>query len=425
MPDPNEEQAAQSSAEDASAMEALIQQRDNEVVEEEPEKEQQQPEPEPEPEQPEPEHQDEEPPKEEPKEEEPKEEQDDLDRIKPGPNAKPGTVKAVEALKKAAKEERKMRKERDELLIERDKKIAELEAKVLPPDKQERIDKLEEYYRNHEVENDPEFQSKYDQPIQRMENEAIELLKEWGLNAGVADFINEHGGLTDFQSSNMLVPAGAAHAVKEDGTPMTRSEWFHKVLVPILNEYQRDELKDHLAEARKLTRSRSVALKEAKSKGENWNKERQQATEAKNQEYMDRARNHALKLVEKFGDIAKAKDIPTGATSEERAEIESHNANVKKYADAAVRNMNPQTPEDRAEVAMNAALAQALQEKLGASGKTEKEQSKRIADLEKELDTIKKKGQTNKLRGAAPTTKATPKTSTMSDEEAMEAMMNP
>ena len=354
---------------------------------------------------------------------EPDEFEKSLEEIKARPNAKSTTVKALDAIKGKAKEAHQRYKEEKLAREAAEKKVLEASSKPIPEEVEKELTELRTDRRNRDVQSDPEFQQKFDAPIQQHAQEAVNLLKEWGLPESSVNFINEHGGLTQFQASNELIPDGTPNSQNSDGSQMSQSEWFDKVLMPRLSSFQRDELRDHLGEARKLGRAKVNAMKDAAANYDTWKAGKEKEREAGAKDYQTRLETRIRQIVEEIGEYAKKEPIPTGATAEQKAVIDKKNARVDRAAGRVQRYALDNSPESRAEQAMYASFKLEADELLKEKDTAIATEKKRADDAEAKLNAIKNAGKTSKLTSAPPPSTKAPKVNLDSDVDVMSAMV--
>jgi hypothetical protein len=335
----------------------------------------------------------------------------------------PQTEEGISALKKFVRERNREFKTnakqlQDDLEAARNQ-VTELKNKVLPDDERARIDQMQEYVRNVAIENDPEFQQKYDQAINKIDSDLVQTLKGWGMKEQVAKVISERGGIVKFSESD--APAGAAFK-NEDKSPMTEQQFFEKYVFGPLSPVQQHQVTQLLLAAKSKSRERDEEINQAKAKAPEFLKTRQEKAV---KEFNNRAQARLTELVKSLPeDMPRdVMPIPKDATKEEKARLEEANKAFEEANQYVIEKVMANTPEDRAEVAFYAALGKHLL--LTERGKLTKDRDdwkKRAEDAETELSEIKASSSMSRHR-LAPTPKpnAHPPGKKMTTEEAVDA----
>lgn len=323
--------------------------------------------------------------------------QDDYEReieekYQPPKGASQRTTEVLKILKRINREEHRARKDSD-------KKIQELESrKFLDEQTEKELDELRTLRSRVAIEQDPEFNEKYVQKIQRHEATAIGLLKKFDLPEETAKFIGDNGGLIRFQNSERRMPVGTQDL---EGQPFTgtQAEWYKEVMEPMFKSLPpaaQTRLKYELEEALKTAIQRDDALQEARGNPQKFIEQRQQAFDEQVQDFAKRADAQFQKEADLYGEIAKPKEVPEKATQAERTAIEQHNAKIDEAKESIRRFIADQTPENLASMAAARAYRDFAQEHVKGVEKELADTKKTLADLQSKWDKAKSSAQTSR-----------------------------
>ncbi len=347
-------------------------------------------------------------------------------------NAPKHLKEANKAMKGALKERIRIIKE---ISKERDLTKKELEDQKAEIAKLKEVD-LEDYNnlkamrRNLAIEHDPEFRRQFDGPIKAQEKEAIALLKKVQLPDDVEKWIDESGGLAQFYySEKPVIDVDTGQPmIGRDGRVVTEAQWFQRNVMnhQAVNEATRDEIKDHVLEARKLIRNRQRAIEQAKSNGEQWEKQRSEQMTKAQQNYYATVEKAAAAESENLG-IFATKFVPKPeATEEQKAMINAHNERVDQGVKMFNEFVRDNSPEGKAKASVRAALSYYLLEQNTSMTKQLEERDKELKEAQEKLERFKGAGRVPRDSSSPPTgsPKSSKPVSHETDEQAMDRLMS-
>lgn len=219
--------------------------------------------------------------------------------------------------------------------VEKAQKLADLEkrlneVKTVDPKVQEEITRKEEelamYRRKYALENDPEVKTRFDSKVESGEKEVPDLLKRNGAGDPLLNIIKEEGGWLKFSRS-------ARQITLTDGKVVTGSE-FAGIIADSLPFSDRSKLQAITMELIQTQRDKESFLKDEGGKATEYFNKQQEATKKQTESQQAIIKENAKKVeawhkefLEKT-DWLKEKEVPTGATAEQKSAIEEDN----KYA---------------------------------------------------------------------------------------------
>jgi hypothetical protein len=311
----------------------------------------------------------------------------ELEAIQPPKGAHPNVKKGISAMKDKLREELKNART---VVENANKKVKESEDKlatIKPLDEptEKELTALREFRTTFGIQQ--EITGRYEPQIKAVADEALGLLKTWGLPEPVEKFIADHGGVVKMRYSPDPMPDGS----------MTQAEWFKKeIWGKISTDLQKEELDDRIRSARQLERTRNNEIKEAQKKPEDYVKARNKEIEDGNKAWDERATTLRTQMVQRLGNAANKIEIKTDMPTEEKAYAEKHNDRIDratKLYDDLIHNF---TPEGEAVKAMGSAQALYLSEYA-------KDLETEIAAIKKERDQLKE--QVGKIKNSGRTAK--------------------
>jgi hypothetical protein len=244
-------------------------------------------------------------------------------------------------------------------------KLQEYEQKPPAPADYEDLRKFRALF---DIQSDPDFQNKYDVPINQAKANIYGIMKQHGASDELLQSIEAQGGPDKVNQKWWMSTLNKL--------PLTDAERLKRGIVDIaeLSEKRIAEIQHSAANASQYYQQRDEALVERFT---------QQDQESINyiQEQI-KAQN---------ADWALPKEIPAGATPEQRKAIESHNAQAAQLEELFYGAMYPQTPQARADVAAAAAMSHMLTNQL----RTEQTARQRMEAQIKQLSD-----ENNRLKGA-------------------------
>jgi hypothetical protein len=284
---------------------------------------------------------------------------------------------------------------RKELETERAKKILDEQT-------EQELNELRTLRSRVAIEQDPEFNEKYVQKIQKHEATAIGLLRKFDLPEETAKFIADNGGLIRFQNSERRMPVGTQDL---EGKPFngTQAEWYKDVMEPMFKSLPpaaQTRLKYELEEALKTAIQRDDALQEARSNPQKFIEQREQQFQEQVQEFAKRADAQFQKEADLYGEIAKPKEVPEKATPAERTAIEQHNAKIDEAKESIRRYIADQTPENLASMAAARAYRDFAQEHVKSVERELADTKKLLTELQGKWDKAKSSAQTSRQQSS-------------------------
>lgn len=335
----------------------------------------------------------------------------ELEQHQPPKKSHSGAAAGYKALKEVAK------RERGETLKERqareaaEKRIAELEEQLkspkIPEDVENELKELRQLRKQINIENDPEFQQKYQAKLSEHEAKALDILVDAGMTPKTAEWVKSRGGVIAMSKSKAKMPDGQ----------MTEMEWIEEVVLPKTPAVHRERVMRRIADALELADEMGAEIEKAKAEAP----QRQKAQMEQVQKMFEEGKEEALAAL---GDMAKLKDIPKDATPEDKEKLEKHNQRVQK-AEARFAEMltKSQNPKEAAKVLVMASRSEYLDDFSKDQGAELEKTRKALAELQERYDRVKSSGNHSHSTAAAPPTSkpaAKPLTQ-VSDDEALEA----
>lgn len=244
-------------------------------------------------------------------------------------------------------------------------KLVEYEQK--PPAPAD-YDELRKFRAVFDIQSDPDFQNKYDVPINQAKANIYGIMKQHGASDELLQSIEAQGGPDKIDQKWWQSTLSKL--------PMTDAERLKRSIVDVadLSEKRVGEIMNSAQNAEQYYKSRDEALVERFSKQE------------------EESINYIQEQIKvQNADWALPKEIPAGATPEQRKAIESHNAQAAQLEQLFMGAMYPQTPQARADVAAAAAMSHMLTNQL----RTEQSARQRMEAQIKQLSD-----ENNRLKGA-------------------------
>jgi hypothetical protein len=287
-------------------------------------------------------------------------------------------------------------------------KLKETEAKLSQPQTSEELTKLREehakasdelskYRRRFEIDTDPEFKTKYDEPAAHAEASIEATFKKHNLGASTLEAIKAEGGFAAFSRSTKTFPVtivgadGEKTIVNKTAAELSR-DWLNALPVAdaemikqavgrqqLLGEEKKQAVEKAVAGAREYFDSRSAAAKKAE--------EEQQQT----QKQLAEAHAKWVKETTDSADWMKVEDVPSDATAAQKKEIEARNE-FNRQLRSRVASV-PKSAEEFHELIYDAAHAHHLRREIGA-------RDERIKHLEAQLAKVKEGTRTTNRGGS-------------------------
>ena len=231
----------------------------------------------------------------------------------------------------------------------------------LPPD----YDELRKFRQIFDIKNDPEFQSKYSQPISAAKDNIYNILKKNGASDEVIQSIEKAGGPDKIDSSwwkNNAI----------DKLPMTDGERLKRNLVDVvdLKEKQEQEIQYAAENVEQIMAQRDEQTT-------NWYQQETSTID------------HHIDSMTKDLPWARFAEIPAGASQEDVQKITKHNETVGALAEKFQTALWPQTAQDRANVAAAAVFSHVLTDELRRTQSTTAQLSAQLKKLTEENSRLK------------------------------------
>jgi len=244
-------------------------------------------------------------------------------------------------------------------------KLVEYEQKPPAPADYEDLRKFRAVF---DIQSDPDFQHKYDVPINQAKANIYGIMKQHGASDELLQSIEAQGGPDKIDQKWWQSTLSKL--------PMTDAERLKRGIVDVadLSEKRVGEIMNSAQNAEQYYKSRDEALVERFSKQE------------------EESLNYIQEQIKsQNADWALPKEIPAGATPEQRKAIESHNAQAAQLEQLFYGAMYPQSPQARADVAAAAAMSHMLTNQLRTEQTARQKMDAQIKQLTEE---------NNKLKGA-------------------------
>lgn len=319
------------------------------------------------------------------------------------PHDKPDTVKRMKYFisekEKALEEAKKLRSEIEEL---KKKPVTTANTEEIETLKKELAAKREEaakFRRRYEIDSDPEFSSKFREPVKNAEKTISETLKRSGFSDATLKIIEDEGGFASFSRSRRTYPV----TIEDPDNPghkktehYSAAELAHSWLnrLPIadasaireltgvqerLRLEEKSAIQQAQEEATKFYESTYAAQKQS-------SEESQKAQEKAAAEY-----NDWLSKVEKETEFLKDREIPEGSADDVRKQIEEYNDFTKQLRSRMRKH--PSTPQEYGALLLEAAESHHLRRALG-------DKDAKISKLEADLAKAKASMKTTPTGGS-------------------------
>lgn len=236
-------------------------------------------------------------------------------------------------------------------------KLQELEQAQVQTQVPQDYEELKKFRQVFDIKNDPEFKSKYSQPIENAKNNVYGILRKHGASDDVINSIEKAGGPDKINDEFWKNPAF-------NNLPFTDAEKLKRNLVDVADLRDKQEAEINYA-------------------AENAERILQEREQEKGQWYQKTIQEIDHKIDEMTRDLpwARFAEVPANATPEQIQQVESHNARVAELATKFEAALWPTTAEDRANVAAAATFSHVLADQLRA----EQTQKNALLDQVKKL----------------------------------------
>jgi hypothetical protein len=254
-------------------------------------------------------------------------------------------------------------------------KLDEAQQQVKTPDD---YDELRRFRAIFDIQNDPEFRSKFEKPISDAKENIYRILKANGASDEVIKSIEENGGPDKIDSKWWKTNA-------IDRLPLTEAERLKRNLVDVveLKEKQQFEIENASKNAEQYYQQKA-------QQNEEW----YHSTTNEIDTYMDQ--------VTKDLPWARFKEAPSNATPDQIREVEQHNAAVGSLAEKFNSALWPTSAQDRANVAAAAVFSHVLTEQLRVEQASKVKMSEQLKKLTEENNRLKSAGKLPRQNVNAP-----------------------
>jgi hypothetical protein len=246
-------------------------------------------------------------------------------------------------------------------------RLQELESQAPQVQTPADYEELRKFRQIFDIKNDPEFKSKYEQPLGQAKENIYGILKKHGASDEVIQSIEKAGGPDKIDQAwwkNNAI----------DKLPLTDSERLKRNLVDVVDLKERQE-----KELEFVAQNAEQIMQERQMETYNW-------YQAENQNIED----HVDQLTKDLP-WARYMEAAQGASQEELSKIQQHNAVVDSLAEKFNAALWPQTAQDRTNVAAAAVFSHVLTEELQKTQKA-------YADTQSQLKKLTEEN--NRLKGA-------------------------
>lgn len=300
-------------------------------------------------------------------------EPDELDKVELPPNAKAKSTEAFSEVKRVAREKISLLATKTKEL---EAKVSELESKTkdggLTPELKAELDELRGFRAKLDVEADPAFKS-FDVKVTEASETIYSKLLSGGATAPVVEKIKEMGGINAIDWEPIL----------------------EKLPAPT-----RRFIESKLVEVEDLGERKAKAIAEAKTNADKYLSERQQQTSKQREIQTQKALSYGEKLLSET-EWMKPKQLPSGATPEEKAKIEDYNKFLKDASVAVAEAAKDDSPEMRAALGLGVVELMKVRRDFAEHRASSEAQIKTLESNLKEAQTLLekiKKGSTQRLR---------------------------
>ena len=235
---------------------------------------------------------------------------------------------------------------------------------AIPPDYEE----LKTFRKIFDIKNDPEFQSKYAQPIKEANESIVSILKQNGATDELIAGIEQAGGIEKVDKS-----------------------WFAENILNKLPFDDKKMMEDNYVALKKLKQQQEGEIKNAAENGEKILAEKEEQAKGWYQNETTAIRDYVEEIT-KQAPWARYQEIPNDATQEQIERIQQHNQNVQKLEQKFNSALWPQNAQQRASITAAAVLSDKL------TGDVQSMESK-IASLDAQLKKVTEEN--NRLKGAS------------------------
>jgi hypothetical protein len=265
-------------------------------------------------------------------------------------------------------------------------RLAEIET--FPQQVPEDYEELKKFRAIFDTENDPEFKSKYDVPIESAKENIYNILKKNGASDDVISSIEQAGGPDKISQ-----------------------QWWKTQALDKLDITDSERLKKSLVDVIDLKEGRQKEIGETAEQREQFLHQRENQQVEQFYEQNRIIQEHTNNIIK---DIpwANYREVKPTSSPEERAEIQKHNAAVEELSTRFNSALWPTTPQERSEVAAAAVASHVLSQQLKIEQTSMAKMQAELKRLTAENNSLKNAGRIPK---ANPTPESARKSTSMSD----------
>jgi hypothetical protein len=246
-------------------------------------------------------------------------------------------------------------------------KLQEYEQKPPVPQDYEDLRKFRAIF---DVQSDPDFQEKYDKPINQAKDAIYSILRKHEASDDLIKSIEKHGGPDKIDQKWWL-----ENVINK--IPLTDSEKLKKSLVDVvdLQEKRVSEIQKSSQNAEQYYQQRNEAAVDWFSNQEN--------------EIYQYVQN---KIVEQKADWVMPKEVPKNATPDQVKAIQAHNEQAQQVESLFSSALWPKTSQERADVAIAATLSHVLTNQLRTEQSAKQKMAVQLKQLTEENTRLKGAG---------------------------------
>lgn len=289
--------------------------------------------------------------------------------------------------------------------------IKELQAKASTAGGNEELAKMKEaldktnadllrYRRRYDLDSDPEIKTKFDEPVIQAENSIKDTLNKYSLGEATLKEIERHGGFAEFSRAGKLFTVNepdpndpqATVRVQKTAGELVKS-WLN-AMNPADSEYVRAQMARQFQakDEKKRFFDQETAQSDKYFKAQEEQRSKQTAEQTASMEKLRKDYGDWADGQIKERDWLKDKEIPTGASAEQKKQIEEHNK-FKDQLRTMVRNPPTSSPEKVKEILLGGVEAHHLRRENGSL-------MAQVKELKAELDKVKNGSRTTPKAGS-------------------------
>jgi hypothetical protein len=256
------------------------------------------------------------------------------------------------------------KKQAEEAAILR-QKLQEVEQNVKVP---EDYDDLRRFRAIFDIKNDPDFRSKFEQPISSAKENIYNILKANGASEDVIKAIEQAGGPDQIAEN-----------------------WWKSNAIDKLPFKEAEKLKKNLLDVYDLKEKEQQEIEFASQNAEQYFVEKQKANEEWYHGTVNEIDTYMDEITKEFP-WARFQEPPQNATPEQLKAVEQHNSAVSSLAEKFNSALWPTSPQERANIAASAVFSHVLTEQLRVEQQAKVKMSEQLKKLTEENNRLKSAG---------------------------------